>query len=156
MPLFNRRLYKGGRLFSYQLNFVMQDQDMEQKVDILARDKVGPVHGHKECGSFLLRHFLQRDLSRLLIVIVLFLSPLTFSTEKIPNFQPDCATSISAQAPASAICTVAMIRSENSPAVVWATNRVDPSCLVCLPAYPLRLFIANVTSAPRFHLLFLK
>lgn len=49
-------------------------------------------------SSLLLRRFLHRDLSPLLIVILLFLSPLTFSNEKIPNFQPDCATSFSVRA----------------------------------------------------------
>jgi len=46
-------------------------------------------------ASPLLRRFLHRDLSPLLIVILLFLAPLTFSNEKIPNFQPDCAASFS-------------------------------------------------------------
>jgi hypothetical protein len=49
------------------------------------------------CGisSPLLRRFLHRDLSPLLIVILLCLSPLTFSNENTPNFQPDCAASFS-------------------------------------------------------------
>jgi hypothetical protein len=35
---------------------------------------------------------LRRILSHSLITILLFLSPMTFSTDKVPNFQPDCET----------------------------------------------------------------
>jgi hypothetical protein len=38
---------------------------------------------------------LRRILSHSLITILLFLSPITFSTDKVPNFQPDCETHIS-------------------------------------------------------------
>jgi len=43
-----------------------------------------------EKGQFPLR----RVLTQSLIVILLFLSPLTFSTDKVPNFQPDCETHV--------------------------------------------------------------
>jgi hypothetical protein len=47
---------------------------------------------------FLLGRFIVRDLSRLLILILIILSPLTFSNNSIPNFQPDCETSYSTSA----------------------------------------------------------
>lgn len=43
-----------------------------------------------EKGQFPLR----RALTQSLIVILLFLSPLTFSTDTVPNFQPDCETHV--------------------------------------------------------------
>jgi hypothetical protein len=39
--------------------------------------------------------FIARDLSRLLVLILLVLSPLTFSNDNIPNFQPDGVSSYS-------------------------------------------------------------
>jgi hypothetical protein len=65
-------------------------------------------------SSPLLRRFLHRDLSPLLIVILLFLAPLTFSNEKIPNFQPDCTTSYSHT---ETRCTLAITRAIASPVV---------------------------------------
>jgi hypothetical protein len=51
-----------------------------------------------------LRRFLHRDLSPLLIIILLCLSPLTFSNENIPNFQPDCTATFSlAERPRSTV-----------------------------------------------------
>ena len=68
-------------------------------------------------SSPLLRRFLHRDLSPLLIVILLFLAPLTFSNEKIPNFQPDCTTSYSHS---ETRCTLAIARAVASPVIASA------------------------------------
>ena len=45
--------------------------------------------------SYLRGRFIARDLSRLLVLILLVLSPLTFSNDNIPNFQPDGVSSYS-------------------------------------------------------------
>lgn len=42
--------------------------------------------------NLLLGPYIARDLSRLLILIIIILSPLTFSNNNIPNFKPDCET----------------------------------------------------------------
>lgn len=73
------------------------------------------------CGisSPLLRRFLHRDLSPLLIVILLCLSPLTFSNENIPNFQPDCTASFSHAERMR--CTVAIVRAVTIPLVATSS-----------------------------------
>lgn len=49
-----------------------------------------------EAGNSCLRgHFINRDLSRLLVLILLILTPLTYSNDSIPNFQPDGVSSFS-------------------------------------------------------------
>lgn len=53
-------------------------------------------------------NFISRDLSRLLILILLILSPLTFSNDNIPNFQPDGVSSYSLSTKAG--CTVAVLQ----------------------------------------------
>jgi hypothetical protein len=40
----------------------------------------------------LIGRMLRRDLSCLLVITLLLLSAISFSTEKIPNFKPDCET----------------------------------------------------------------
>ena len=75
-------------------------------------------------ASPLLRRFLHRDLSPLLIVILLFLAPLTFSNEKIPNFQPDCTTSYSHS---ETRCSLAIGRAITAPVVASASAGVRSS-----------------------------
>lgn len=85
-------------------------------------------------SSPLMRRFLHRDLSPLLIVILLFLAPLTFSNEKIPNFQPDCTTSFSQP---ETRCILAIGRSVTAPIVVTSSASVfssqSPELLLPLP-----------------------
>lgn len=90
--------------------------------------------------------FLHRDLSRLLIIIVLLLSPLTFSSEKIPNFQPDCASSIFV--PASDNYNVATLRAEKSPAVAWSKERVDPPPILYVFSHIPPVYSSQTSRAP--------
>lgn len=91
---------------------------LEQAVRASASAPAGGI------SSPLLRRFLHRDLSPLLIVILLFLAPLTFSNEKIPNFQPDCTTSYSHS---ETRCTLAIGRAITSPIVASAPDGVITS-----------------------------
>lgn len=44
-------------------------------------------------SPFLRAHSPKRCLSKLLILLLLLLAPITFSSDNIPNFQPECETS---------------------------------------------------------------
>jgi hypothetical protein len=52
---------------------------------------------------------MRRQLSQMLILIVMLLSPLTFSTDKVPNFVPDGETCSSFRVKSEQIATVARI-----------------------------------------------
>lgn len=91
-----------------------------EKNSVLKLEQAAPHSISTSSGSVssrLLRRFLHRDLSPLLIVILLFLAPLTFSNDKIPNFQPDCTTSYSHS---ETRCTLALARAITAPVVVAA------------------------------------
>jgi hypothetical protein len=96
--------------------------------------------------SFLRSHFIDRDLSRLLILILLILSPLTFSNDNIPNFQPDGVSNFSLST--KSCRTVAVVRSEKSPTVVSAdAGIVLPQTSCSLPHItPVCLF--QISRAP--------
>lgn len=98
-----------------------------EKNNVLKLEQAVPPSVFSPAGAIsspLLRRFLHRDLSPLLIVILLFLAPLTFSNEKIPNFQPDCTTSY----PHSEMrCTLAIGRALASPVVVSTSAGVITS-----------------------------
>jgi hypothetical protein len=78
--------------------------------------------------SCLRGNFIARDLSRLLILILLILSPLTFSNDNIPNFQPDGVSSYSISTKASR--TVAVILPDAS------TSAVLTEALATTPQFP--------------------
>lgn len=102
---------------------------------------------YSEVGrSFLRGHFIGRDLSRLLILILLILSPLTFSNDKIPNFQPDGLSNFSLTA--KSCRTVAVVLSDKSPTIVLADiNVVSPQKFDSLP-HITQSYSSQISRAP--------
>jgi hypothetical protein len=87
-----------------------------EKNSVLKLEQAAPSSVLSFAGGIpspLLRRFLHRDLSPLLIVILLFLAPLTFSNENIPNFQPDCAANFPVSEKRR--CSIAIARAVSSP-----------------------------------------
>lgn len=67
-------------------------------------------------------NYIARDLSRLLILILLVLSPLTFSNDKIPNFQPDGLSNYSLKTKVS--FSVAVMRPDVAAPFIGAETTV--------------------------------
>jgi hypothetical protein len=97
-------------------------------------------------SSPLLRRFLHRDLSPLLIAILLFLSPLTFSNENIPNFQPDCAASFSLSGKPRS--TVTNARAVTSPVILSSPANVVPPHVHYLLTHNTPLHSIKTSRAP--------
>lgn len=72
--------------------------------------------------SYLCNRFIARDLSRLLILILLILSPLTYSNDSIPNFAPDGVSSCFLFKKDS--CTVAVMGPGAPPIIALVDARV--------------------------------
>jgi hypothetical protein len=94
----------------------------------------------------LLRYFLHRDLSPLLIIMLFFFSPLTFSNENIPNFQPDCAANFSlSEKPRS---TVVNARAVTSPVIAPPAAGVVPPQVHYLLTHNTPLHSVKTSRAP--------
>ena len=93
----------------------------------------------------LLGHLLRRDLSYLLVITLLLLSAVSFSTEKIPNFKPDCeTTSVQKSTKAS---PVAVIRSHSLSKTKNNTSVIVTPLALSTPRIPvIELFSLPVAS----------
>ncbi|MDD2310068.1 MAG: hypothetical protein PHH91_10850 [Desulfuromonadaceae bacterium] len=93
---------------------------------IISDNKTQPRAGRAN----LIGRMLRRDLSCLLVITLLLLSAISFSTEKIPNFKPDCeTTSIQKSTSAS---PVAVVRCPTIPTA--KKNSVSPAICLALTA----------------------
>jgi hypothetical protein len=83
----------------------------------------------------LIGHNLRRELSCLLVLTLLLLSAVTFSTDKIPNFNPDCKTHSALKIKSASAVAVVSCLSESSvvdtsPTVVCPTFSASVTPLV--------------------------
>jgi len=86
-----------------------------------------PQAGHYN----LVGHLLRRDLSYLLVITLLLLSAISFSTEKIPNFKPDCeTTSVQKSTKASPVAVV------RSPSVSKTKNNTSSPAIRFISSAP--------------------
>jgi hypothetical protein len=81
----------------------------------------------------LVGRMLRRDLSCLLVITLLLLSAISFSTEKIPNFKPDCETH--------------QTQKENNRTTV-AIIRISPKSTTITHTQTIYLYIQAVTQTP--------
>lgn len=96
----------------------------------------------------LLRRFLHRDLSPLLILILLVLAPLTFSNDKIPNFQPDVTTTLSLTVKPGYVA--ALRRSARYPAREWLRSGGLPRLASVFFPQITPLYFAKTPRAPPY------
>lgn len=95
------------------------------------------------------RH-LRRDLSFLLVFTLLLLSAITFSTEKIPNFKPDCQTH---QAPKEKNrTTVAVVRTSPRSTTITPRQTIQehPHSATPTPVQEIFSFPASSRAPPLF------
>jgi len=81
----------------------------------------------------LIGRLLRRDLSYLLVITLLLLSAISFSTDKIPNFKPDCETH---QTP----------KEKNRTTV--AIVRISPKSTTIIHTQAIHLYTQTVTQTP--------
>lgn len=89
----------------------------------------------------LLGHLLRRDLSYLLVITLLLLSAVSFSTEKIPNFKPDCeTTSIQKSTKASPVAVIrspSLSKTKNNTSIIATPLALSAPCIPVIELFSL-------------------